>query len=57
MGPVVRALGLHLVSLGSNPVLTSGLDLFPVVLDSTLPCFLNSQLVTSCQLGFLIVFL
>ena len=57
MGPVVRALGLHLVSLGSNTILTSGLDLFPVDSDSTLPCFLNSQLVTSCQLGFLIMFL
>ena len=42
MGPVVRALGLHLVSLGSNTILTSGLDLFPVDSDSTLPCFLNS---------------
>ena len=43
MGPVVRALGLHLVSLGSNTVLTSGLDLFPVVSDSTLPCFLKAS--------------
>ena len=31
-----------------------GLDLFP---DSTLSRFVNSQLVASCQLGFLIMFL
>ena len=37
---------------GSNPVVASGLDLFPVVPDSTLPHFVNSQLVTSLQLGF-----
>ena len=47
-GPVVRGLGLHEVAPGSNPILTSGLDLFPVVPDSTLPCFVNSQLVASC---------
>ena len=29
-GPVVKALGSHAVAPGSNPVLTSGLDLFPV---------------------------
>ena len=49
---VVRALGLHVVAPGSNPIFTSGLDLFVVVLDSTLPRFVNSQLVASCQLGF-----
>ena len=32
-GPVVRALSLHAAAPGSNPVLTSGLDLFPVVPD------------------------
>ena len=53
---MVRALGLHAVAPGSNPVITSGLDLFPVVPDSTLPCFVNSQLVASRQLGFLICF-
>ena len=42
---------------GSNPVLTSGLDLFPVVPDSTLPRFVNSQLVASRLLGFSIMFL
>ena len=36
-GPVVRVLGLHAVAPGSNPILTSGQDLFPVVTDSTLP--------------------
>ena len=41
---VVMELDLHAVALGSNPILTSGLDLFPVVLDSTLPRFVNSQL-------------
>ena len=30
--PVVRALGLHVVAPGSNLVVISGLDLFPVVL-------------------------
>ena len=50
---MVRAFALHAVALGSNPVLTSGLDLFPVVPDSTLPRFVNSQLVSSCQLGVL----
>ena len=56
-GPVVRALGLHAAAPGSNPVLTSGLDLFPVVPDSTPPRFVNNQLVASHQLGFLIMFL
>ena len=46
---MVRSLGLHAVAPGSNPVLTSGLDLFPVDLDSTLPRFVNSQLVAFCQ--------
>ena len=50
---VVRAFALHAVALGSNPVLTSGLDLFPVVPGSILPRFVNSQLVSSCQLGVL----
>ena len=49
----VRALGLHAVSRGSNPVLTSGLDLFPVVPDSTLPRFVNSQLAASLPVGVL----
>ena len=50
------ALGLYAVAPGSNPVLTSGLNLFPVVPDSTLPRFVNGQLVASCQLGFVIMF-
>ena len=54
---MVRALGLHPVILGSNPILTSGQDLLLVVLDSTLQHFVNSQLLASCQLGFLIMFL
>ena len=54
---MVRALGVHAAALGSNPVLTSGLDLFPVVQDSTLPHFVNNQLVASCHLGFLMMFL
>ena len=55
--PVVRVLGLHAAEPGSNPVLTSGLDLFPVVPDSIPPRFVNSQLVASCHWGFLIMFL
>ena len=51
-GSVVRALGLHTVAPGSNSVLTSGQDLFPVVPDSTLPRLVNSQLV-AFQLGVL----
>ena len=43
--------------LVQNPVLTSGVDIFPVVWDSTLPRFVNSQVVASFQLGFLIMFL
>jgi len=50
---IVRVSGLHVVASGSNPVLTSGQDLFPVVPDSTLPRFVNSHLVASCHLGFL----
>ena len=42
---------------GSNPVVSSGLDLFLVVPDSTLLRFVNSSLVAFCQLGFLIMFL
>ena len=39
---MVRALGLHArIAPGSNPVLTSGLDLFPVVPDSILPRFIT----------------
>ena len=53
---MVRVLSLHAVAPGSNPVLTSGQDLFLVVLDSTLPRILNSQLVASCQLCLLIMF-
>ena len=56
-GPVGRVLSLHVIATGSNPLLTSGQDLFPVDPDSTLPCFLNSHLIASCQLGFLIMFL
>ena len=48
---------MHADDPGSNPVLISGLDLFPVVPDETLLCFVNSQLVPSCLLGFLIMFL
>ena len=48
------ALGLHAVAPGSNPVLASGLDLFPVVPDSILSRFINnSQLVASCSDGVL----
>ena len=57
LGPVVRVLGLHVVAPGSNPDLTSGLDLFPVVPDTTPPHFVNRQLAASCQLGFSIMFL
>ena len=53
---MVRLLGLHVVAPGSNPVLTSGQDLFSVVRDSTLPRFVDSQLVASCQLGFLMFY-
>ena len=44
---MVRALGLHAVAAGSNLVVSSGLDLFPVVPDSTPPRFVNS-LGTGC---------
>ena len=54
---MVRVLGLDAVALGSNPILTSGLNLFPVVPDSSPPHFVNSQLVASCQLGSFIMFL
>ena len=47
---MVRALGLHAAAPGSNLVLASALDLFPVVPDSTLPRFVNRQLVTPCHL-------
>ena len=55
--PVVKALGLHVLIPGSKPVLTSGQDLCPAVPDSTPPFFVNNQLVASCQLGFLAMFL
>ena len=45
------------VALGLNPILNSGLDLCPFVLDLSLPRFVNSQLVASCHLWFLIIFL
>ena len=51
---MVRVLGLHAFAPGSNPILTSGQDLFPEVPDSR---FVNSQLVASCQPGFFIMFL
>ena len=54
---MVRVLNLHEFAPGSNPILASGQDLFWVVMDSTLPCFVNSQLIDYCQLGLLIVFL
>ena len=54
---MVRTLGLHAAATGSNPILTSGTALFPVVSDSTPPRFVDSQLVAFCQLGFLILFL
>ena len=51
---MVRALGLHVVALGSNPVLSSGSDLFLIDPDSTLICVvLNSQLVVSFQSEFI----
>ena len=46
---MVGVLGLHTVVSVLNPVITSGQDLFPVVPDSILPRFVNSQLVASCQ--------
>ena len=52
---MVRSLGLKAIAPGS--ILTSSLDLFLVVPDSTLPRFVNSHLVASCHLGFLIMFL
>ena len=52
---MVRALDLHAVSPGSDPILSSGLNLFPVVPHSTLPHCVKSQLVASSQ--FLIMFL
>ena len=50
---MVRALGLHAVAPGSNPVVTSGLDLFAVVPDSTLPRFVKNQLVALLPVGVL----
>ena len=55
---MVMALVLQAAVPGANrPVLASGLDLSPVVPHLTLSCFVNSQLVASCQLGFSIMFL
>ena len=54
---MVRVLSLHKFAPGSNPILASGQDLFLVVMDSTLLCFVNSQLIDYRQLGLLIVFL
>ena len=54
---MVRALCLNVAAPSSDPTLTSGLDLLLVFPDSTLPLFVNSQLVASCQLGFFITFL
>ena len=54
---MVGVLGLHAVASGSNLILSSGLDLFPVVPDSTPPRFVIRQLIASCQLGFLNMFL
>ena len=54
---MVRALCMNVAVPSSDPTLTSGLDLLLVVPDSTLPLFVNSQLVASCQLGFFITFL
>ena len=63
-GPLVRALGLHTddtVAQGSDLVLTSGLDLFPVIPDSTpsplMMYFCKEPTGCPCQSGFLIVFL
>ena len=50
LGPVVRAIGLLVVAPGSNPILSSEQNLFPVVPHSTLPYFVNSQLVAPCLL-------
>ena len=57
LGPVIRGLGLHANAPGSNPVQACGLDLFPSCLGFNSTTFVNSQLVASCQLGFLIMFL
>ena len=56
---MVQSLWRRVVAPGSSPVLTSGFDLFLVVPDSTLPHFIKfySQLVASCQLAFLNMFL
>lgn len=54
---MIRVLGLHAAASGSNHVLTSRKDLFPVVPDSTLSRCVNSQLIVTCLLEFLIMFL
>ena len=48
---MVRASGFDAVAQGSNPLLTSRQDLFPVVAGQLYHAF------ASCQLGLLIVFL
>ena len=52
---MVSVLGLYAVVSSSNPVLTSAQALLPGVPYSTLPRLANSQLVTCCQLRFLVV--
>ena len=44
---MVRASGLRAAAPGSNPVLTSGMDLFPDVPGLTLPRVVNSLLIAS----------
>ena len=48
---MVRALGLHAVAPGSNPVLTSGQDFFLIDPDSPSPPFVNSQRVAPASWG------
>ena len=63
MGPVAGVSVLHAVALGSNPVLTSGQDLFPVVTDSTLPrfvptgCLLRVWVLNHVSVKFKLLFL
>ena len=44
---MVRASCLHVAAPGSNPILTYGMDLFPVVPGSTLPRLVNSLRIAS----------
>lgn len=48
---------VYAAASGSNPILTSRQDLLPVLPDSTLSRYVNSQLVATCLLEFLIMFL